>query len=274
MDRPLSLGLRAGPVLTGTLPNGQSFSVQTWIPDSAKIAANGNGRILTNYDGYSSRYHGLELSLIKRMSDRWMARVGAAWNNATEHYSTNPPLDSLGNPTPLDTEPLDNGGPFTIRSSASGVGDMFIHGKWQLSANALYVLPANIELGASLFGRQGYPYPVYRDVTLGRDSSRRVLVSPDLDSIRYDDLWNLDLRVARSFMIGRSVDAVHRRPLQRDECEHSARAQPQHRFAVVWAHRAELEPAHPALRGPRRILVGFGVRRSQIVGPAQAYRTS
>jgi hypothetical protein len=80
---------------------------------------------------------------------------------------------------------------------------MFIHGKWQLSANALYVLPANIELGASLFGRQGYPYPVYRDVTLGRDSSRRVLVSPDLDSIRYDDLWNLDLRVARSFMIGR-----------------------------------------------------------------------
>ena len=35
------------------------------------------------------------------------------------------------------------------------------------------------------------------------DSSRRVLVSPDLDSIRYDDLWNLDLRVARSFMIGR-----------------------------------------------------------------------
>ena len=193
----------AGPVLTGTLPNGQSFSVRTWIPDSAKIAANGNGRILTNYDGYSSRYHGLELSLIKRMSDRWMARVGAAWNNATEHYSTNPPLDSLGNPTPLDTEPLDNGGPFTIRSSASGVGDMFIHGKWQLSANALYVLPANIELGASLFGRQGYPYPVYRDVTLGRDSSRRVLVSPDLDSIRYDDLWNLDLRVARSFMIGR-----------------------------------------------------------------------
>ncbi len=122
-----------------------------------KIAANGNGRILTNYDGYSSRYHGLELSLVKRMSDRWMARVGAAWNNATEHYSTNPPLDSLGNPTPLDTEPLDNGGPFTVRSSASGVGDMFIHGKWQLSANALYVLPANIELGASLFGRQGYP---------------------------------------------------------------------------------------------------------------------
>jgi hypothetical protein len=192
----------AGQVLTGTLPNGENFSIQTWTPDSAKITANGNGRLLTNYDGYSSRYHGVELSVIKRLSDRWMARVGAAWNHATEHYSTDPAVDSLGNPTPLDTEPLDNGGPFTVRSSASGVGDMFIHGNWQLSANALYILPYEIELGASLFGREGYPYPVYRDVLLGRDASRRVLVSPDLDSIRYDDLWNLDLRVARSFRVG------------------------------------------------------------------------
>ena len=192
----------AGQVLSGTLPNGQQYSVQTWTPDSAKITANGNGRLLTNYEGYSSRYHGVELSVIKRLSDRWMARVGAAWNHATEHYSTDPPLDSLGNPTPLDTEPLDNGGPFTVRSSASGVGDMFIHGRWQVSANALYVLPADVELGASLFGRQGYPYPIYREVLLGRDSSRRVLVSPELDSIRYDDLWNLDLRVAKSFRFG------------------------------------------------------------------------
>jgi hypothetical protein len=198
----------AAAVLTGALPNGDEFSIQTWTPDSAKITANGNGRILSNYEGYSSRYHGIEMSLVKRMSDRWMARIGAAWNNATEHYSTNPPRDSVGNPTPLDTEPLDSGGPFTVRSSASGVGDMFIHGKWQLSANALYVLPKEIELGASLFGRQGYPYPIYKDVSLGRDGSRRVLVSPDLDSMRYDDLWNLDLRVARTFRFGSASTQV------------------------------------------------------------------
>jgi hypothetical protein len=194
-----------GPLLTGTLANGEAFNIQTWLPDGAKITAHGNGRILKNYEGYSSRYNGVELSLIKRMSERWMARVGAAWNHATEHYSTNPPRDSIGNPTPLDTEPLDSGGPFTVRSSASGIGDMFIHGRWQLSANALYILPGEVELGASLFGRQGYPYPVYRDVTLGRDSSRRVLVSPELDSIRHDDLWNLDMRVARSFRLGNTT---------------------------------------------------------------------
>ena len=195
----------AGPVVTGTLPDGQQYSVQVWTPDSAKITANGNGRLLTNYEGYSSRYNGLEVSVVKRMSGRWMARVGAAWNHATEHHSTDRPRNSLGNPTRLDTEPLESGGPFTVRSAASGiVGDMFIHGKWQLSANGLYVLPYGVELGASLFGRQGYPFPIYREISLGRDGSRRVLVSPELDSLRYDDLWNLDLRLAKSFTIRRA----------------------------------------------------------------------
>jgi hypothetical protein len=193
-----------GQRVAGTMPNGEQYSVQTWTPDSAKITANGNGRLLTNYPGYSSRYNGLEISAVKRMSDRWMARLGAAWNHATEHHSANPPRDALGNPTPLDTEPLVDGGPFTVRSAASGIGEMFLHGKWQVSANALYVLPYEIEVAGSLFGRQGYPFPVYREISLGRDGSRRVLVSPNLDSIRYDDLWNLDLRVARSFTIGRA----------------------------------------------------------------------
>jgi hypothetical protein len=31
-----------------------------------------------------------------------------------------------------------------------------------------------------------------------------VLVSPDLDAFRYDDLWNLDLRAAKSFRLART----------------------------------------------------------------------
>jgi hypothetical protein len=121
-----------------------------------------------------------------------------------EYYDQNPPLDNFGNPTPTDTEPLKNGGPFVVRSAASGAGDYFIHGKWQMSANGLYVAPYQIEVGASLFGRQGYPFPVYRQVSLGSDGSRRILVSPELDTIRLDNLWDLDLRVARTFRFGGS----------------------------------------------------------------------
>ncbi len=198
-----------GAVLTGTLPNGQAFSVQTFNPSSARIAANGNSRILANWDGYSSRYNGIEASLVKRLSNRWMARVGGSYNLSNEYYDQNPPQNNFGNPTPTDTEPLRDGGPFVVRSAASGAGDYFIHAKWQISANGLYVLPYDIELGASLFGRQGYPFPVYKQVSLGTDGSRRILVSPELDTIRLDNLWNLDLRGARTFRFGStSIEAI------------------------------------------------------------------
>jgi len=183
--------------------------VQTYTPTAALIAANGNSRTLTNWDGYSSRYNGLELSMIKRLSNRWMARVGASLNSANEYYDQNPARNNFGNPTPVDTEPLKNGGPFVVRSSASGGGDYFVHAKWQLSANGLYIAPHGIEVGAALFGRQGYPFPVYKQVSLGSDGSRRVIVSPELDTIRLDNVWNLDLRAARTFHIGgRSVEGI------------------------------------------------------------------
>src|SRR5206468_2832995 len=112
--------------------------------------ANGNGRILSNYPGYYSYYHGLEAQVIKRMSQRWMSRVGVAFNNPKEHYGV--PVDCWGNPTRTDTEPSVNGGAFVVRSSGSGSGDIFIHGTWQFNANGVYELPAGLEVGANLFG--------------------------------------------------------------------------------------------------------------------------
>jgi hypothetical protein len=194
-----------GPALTGTLPDGSSYNVPTFVPDPALVTAGGNGRFLTNWDGYHSQYSGLEVGLVKRMSDRWMARIGAAFISANEYYDQNPARDNLGNPTRLDTEPLVDGGAFVVRSAGSGAGDIFIHGKWQISANGVYQAPGGIDVGASLFGRQGYPFPVYRLATLGRDgTNRRVIVSPELDTFRLDDLWNLDLRAAKSFRFDRA----------------------------------------------------------------------
>lgn len=193
-----------GALVTGTLPDGTPYSVQTYQPIAAAVAAGGNGRLLTNWDGYHSQYNGLEFSVIKRMSNRWMARVGAAWNMANEYYDQDPPRNNQGNPTPLDTEPLRDGGAFVVRSAGSGAGDVFIHGKWQVSANAVYEGPYGVVFGGSLFGRQGYPLPIYRSIALGQDLTQRVIVSPELDSFRYDDLWNLDLRAAKSFRLART----------------------------------------------------------------------
>src|SRR6185436_2290701 len=119
-----------GPTLTGTLPDGAAYSVPTFIPDPAKVAAGGNGFLLTNWDGFTTDYHGVELNAVKRLSNRWMGRVGIAFNNAREHYEPQARYDTNGNPTPTITEPLVDGGAFAPLSSGNSGGQVFLNSKW------------------------------------------------------------------------------------------------------------------------------------------------
>jgi hypothetical protein len=134
-----------------------------------------------------------------------MSRIGVAWNNAREHF-TDPAgvYDTNGNPTPTLSEPLKNGGQFAPQSSGSGEGSIYTNAKWQINANALYQAPYGLEVSGNLFGRQGYPYPMFRQGTtaaLGADSSLQVLVTPQIDYFRYPNLWDTDLRLARAFKL-------------------------------------------------------------------------
>jgi hypothetical protein len=168
------------------------------------VAAGGNGFNLMNWPGYYTDYNGIELSMVKRMSNRWMARVGFSLNNAREHYDgTAARRNRNGNPTPTDTEPLIDGGQYARLSAGSGSGDIYINAKWQINANGVYVLPYEIEAGVSVFGRQGYPFVPFRQTQLGADSVR-VLVVPAIDTFRLENLWNTDLRFAKRWELNRA----------------------------------------------------------------------
>jgi hypothetical protein len=124
-----------------------------------------------------------------------MARVGGSYNNATDSDEND--VNNLGNPTSLDTDPIIDGGQYAPRSAGSGQGDIYINAKWQLNANGVYQLPWDSEVAGNLFGRQGNPVPVFRQAALGLDGAQRVLISPALDDQRFDNTWNLDLRLAK-----------------------------------------------------------------------------
>jgi hypothetical protein len=188
--------------LTGTLPDGTPYSVPTFAPNAALVAANGNGREITNYEGYHTSYNGIEFSVVKRLSNRWMMRAGFAWNNPREHYDA-PAVNVLGNPTPYESSSLNDGGVLAPRSAGSGSGDVFVNGQWQLNVNGVYQLPWDVEVAGNLFGRQGNPYPIFQSAGLGLDGSIRVLVSPEIDTFRFDSLWNLDLRGSKTFQYDR-----------------------------------------------------------------------
>jgi hypothetical protein len=189
----------AGPTLTGALPDGSSYSVPTYLPNQAKVTAGGGGFLLTNWDGYLIDYHGLEVSAVKRLSNRWMGRVGVSLNNAREHYAPQAMYDTNGNPTRTITEPLVDGGQYAPQSSGNAAGNVYINARWQFNANGLYQAPFGIEVAANVFGRQGYPFPLFRAQTLGADTGLSILVTPAIDTFRYDNVWDTDLRVARTF---------------------------------------------------------------------------
>ena len=191
-----------GTVLTGTLPDGTSYSVPTYVANGAKVVAGGLGFLTTTVPGYTTDYHGVEVALVKRLSNRWMGRVSFAVNNAREHFSTEAGrYDTNGNPTPTVTEPLVDGGQFAPQTSASsGSGSVYINAKWQFNANAMYQAAHGIELSTNVFGRQGYAYPLFRQQALGGESLP-VLVTPTIDYFRYPNVWDTDLRAAKAFKL-------------------------------------------------------------------------
>jgi hypothetical protein len=191
-------------VVSGTIPVfGTAYSIQPYQPNPALITANGNAKIETNVPGYYTYYNGLELQLVKRMSNKWMARVGASFNGANEHYDVRTNVNVNGNITATDTGPLQSGGIYAPRSSGSGAGDIFINAKWTTNGNVLYQLPWQMDAAVNVFGRQGYPFPVFRQISLGQDGSNRVLVSPAVDAFRLKNLWNTDIRVSKTVKASR-----------------------------------------------------------------------
>lgn len=207
-----------GGRLTGTIPGGSAYSALVYRPIPSVVAAGGNGRIRTNFDGYSTRYNGLDVTLTKRLSNRWMARLAASYNNATQHYDASNLVGAFGNPTPndgfIDTLVLAtlvpqasaaiNGGQMYQLSSGSGQGEVFVNGKWMLNLNGLYQLPWNMELAANVYGKQGTPLPPVASASLGLDGSHNVLVVSEIDDVRLDDVWNVDLRLAKNVRIARA----------------------------------------------------------------------
>ena len=98
--------------------------------------------------------------------------------------------------------PQVDGGQYAPRSGGSGKGDIFYNAKWQMNFSALYQLPMGFDVGANVFGRQGYARPFFLQLSGGNDGSAiRVLATPDVDETRYPQLWDLDLRVAKNIKI-------------------------------------------------------------------------
>ena len=66
--------------------DGTTFTSQGYAPSDALVAASGGGFLLANRPDYHTTYSGLELTVNKRLSKKWMLRATGAYVDFKEHY--------------------------------------------------------------------------------------------------------------------------------------------------------------------------------------------
>jgi hypothetical protein len=186
------------------------YTANTFSPNPALVTAGGSGRLRTNAAGYKTSYNGVELTLTKRLSNRWMGRVAASWQDWTEdwdgaRYGTKVNAATAGQPTREERDPLVPGGTVAFLSGGSGKASFYTTFKWQVYANALVQLPAGFDLSGALFSRQGGAYPVSINTGAGQDGTLRALGTAAVDTIRLDNVYNLDLRLSKVLRFGGSA---------------------------------------------------------------------
>jgi hypothetical protein len=158
-------------------------------------------RVVTTRKDYSQRYSGLEVTATKRMSHNWMLRANATFNDYTEKCSG---AASQRNPTPLlpaVSNASNNciGGQLAPQSAGSGAfGNDFVNAKWNFNVTSAVQLPWDFNVGASLTARQGYP-AVLRDNVTGIAGGTVAAILNPVGDVRFDNVYELDLRVAKDF---------------------------------------------------------------------------
>jgi hypothetical protein len=154
--------------------------------------------VRTNQPDRYRDYNGFELALRKHFSNRWMADVSFAWNNAIDKWDS---LAGVEDPTNLENT---NGASFAPESAGSGVDNVFNNAEWLFKASGMYTLPLwDISVAGNASVTQGYPFPQQIAITSRGNSlaDTNVYLFP-LGDVRLPNLFVADFRVDKAFSFG------------------------------------------------------------------------
>ena len=81
-------------------------------------------------------------------------------------------------------------------------GNVFINASWQFNVSGLYQGPWGFAAGANFFGRQGYSNPYWVGAGPGTLEGGGLLLIDRVDTYRFPNVYELDLRVQKTLAIG------------------------------------------------------------------------
>ena len=190
---------------TGTNPvTGETYNV-TQHALRADVYADIPNRVnlLTNRPDYSEEYQGIEFTVTKRMSNRWMLRGHFSFVDWTRSVGQ----DSLQNPNIGVTRAAEDGSDVVAQSAGSGdKGDVFLgSATYTAYVNGVYQLPWDINVSGSITAREGYAAPLFHRIR--SIDGRGFGVTSDLstgpvDDLRMDDIFLVNAKITKVFRLG------------------------------------------------------------------------
>lgn len=186
---------------TLTAPDGRQYTVTWWeLRDEVSTR---NGLHLENGDREQD-FKGVFLTAEKRLSDGWMLRANAGWQDwrwrIPDAENENPTDKAIGGVK--DDSPVLNG------QGLGGTNTHFLNSRWSYSITGLVQVGRGhkwgFDLAGILGGRQGSPIQyLYRVFVPGSGEGllNYIPLGTEVGTYRYPDTHVLDLRLAKSFRL-------------------------------------------------------------------------
>ncbi len=189
-------------VVSGMLPNGQSFTTPYWTLRDG-VSTRGGAR-LENGDR-EQEFRGAFLTFDKRLGHRWMLRG----NLGVQDWRWRIPEAENEDPTDAITGGVVDGSQVLSGSNFPGgaKGNVFLNSRWSYALTGLVqIAPGRLwgfDLAASATGHQGYPlrYAVQQS-RAELDESRLTYLPASSRLTRYPDVHVLDLRIQKEIRRG------------------------------------------------------------------------
>jgi hypothetical protein len=159
----------------------------------------------TNQPDRHRDYNGVELALVKRFSNRWMANASFAYNDAKDYWDSQAAYED---PTNINNQ---HGYEFAPESGGSGIDNIFNNARWLTKVSGSYVLPWwDINLAGNMQYRQGNPFPIGVNVTNrtvaatggGGGVGDTVVLFEPMGERRLDNTFVADFKVEKAFTFG------------------------------------------------------------------------
>jgi len=186
---------------TLTAPDGRQFTVNWWeLRDGVSTRS---GLHLENGDREQD-FKGVFLTAEKRLSEGWMLRANAGWQD----WRWRIPDSENEDPTDRAAGGVKDGTPVLNGQGLGGTRAYFLNSRWSYSVTGLVQVARNrkwgFDLAGILGGREGSPIRyVYRVFVPGSGDGllNYIPLGAEVGTYRYPDTHVLDLRIAKSFRL-------------------------------------------------------------------------